>query len=59
MLRRLLASFRRVPGVVGAIVVDDQWAVTATALEMEQDWFANNGVRSGQAVGGIPLETGE
>ena len=37
MLRRLLASFRRVPGVVGAIVVDDQWAVTATALEMGQD----------------------
>ena len=37
MLRRLLASFRRVPGVVGTIVVDDQWTVTATALEMEQD----------------------
>ena len=37
MLRRLLASFRRVPGVGGAIVVDDQWTVTATALEMEQD----------------------
>jgi len=29
------------------------------ALEMELDWFANHGVRSGQDVGGIPWEAGE
>ena len=37
MLRRLLSSFRRVPGVLGAIVVDDQWSVTAAELELEHD----------------------